>query len=370
MKCLNQVVSIFSILSVTLLFISCGKEQQAPEEIIRPVRYQQVFSTGGSRVRTFSGVVRSGAESNLSFKVPGTVQRVAVKIGEPVRAGQLLAQLDPADYELKVREADAARDQARAMEIQTKANYERVQALYENRNASKNELDAARAAYESAHEQDNVLKRRRDLAERQLEYTKLRAPANGAVAEVKIDANENVQTGQVVIMMTSGSQLEVDVAIPEILISQIRTGQAATISLSALPDKSFKGTVTEVGVASTGFATTYQVTVRFNETDSNIRAGMAAEVAFTFASTHEHERFVVPPFAVGEDRESRFVFVVEANGEPGIGVAKKKRVIVGELTEDGLEILDGLEDGEHLVTAGVSKIHDGQKVKFDITKGE
>ncbi len=369
MKCFNKVFSISSILSIALLFISCGNEQQVPEEVIRPVRYQQIFSTGGSRMRTFSGVVRSGTESNLSFKVPGTVQRVAVKVGDQVRAGQLLAQLDPTDYELKTKEADAARDQARAMEIQAKASYERVQALYENRNASKSELDAARAAYESAHEQDNVQKRRRDLADRQLEYAKLTAPASGAIAEVRIDENENVQTGQVVIVLTSGSRLEVDVAIPEILISQIKRGDPATVTIAALGGKNFKAAVNEVGVASTGFATTYPVTVRFQETDPDIRSGMAAEVAFTFASTHSHERFVVPPFAVGEDREGRFIFVVSPS-DSGLGVAQRKSVTIGELAEDGLEILDGVNDGDYLVTAGVSKLEDGQKVKFDLDKGK
>ena len=83
--------------------------------------------------------------------------------------------------------AIASRDLARAQEIQALANYERVQALYENNNASVSQLDAARAAYESAHEQDNIAKKRRKLTERQLGYTTLRAPRSGAISDVLID---------------------------------------------------------------------------------------------------------------------------------------------------------------------------------------
>ena len=86
-----------------LLFGGCAAEEPQPKPAIRPVRYQQVFSTGGSRDRSFSGIASAGEESNLSFKVRGTVKRVAVKVGDTVRAGQLIAQLDDRDYKLQDR---------------------------------------------------------------------------------------------------------------------------------------------------------------------------------------------------------------------------------------------------------------------------
>lgn len=318
-------------------------------------------------MRTFAGTAQAGTESNLSFRVPGTAQRVAVKVGSEVRAGQILAQLDPADYELQYKEAKAARDQARAREIQARAQYERIQSLYENRNASASDLEAARATYEFAHEQDNIQKRRRDLAERQFEYTTLRAPVSGAVADVMIDINENVKAGQTVAVLTSGSQLEVKIPMPEVLIAQVREGQEVTVTFDAFPNRSFAAVVSEVGVAPTGFATTFPVMVRLRETDPNIRAGMAAEVRFAFSSTHSHERFFVPPVAVGEDRDGRFVFVVDSV-KGGSGIAQRKAVTIGELDDDGLEILSGLEDGDYVITAGVSKIENGQKVKVEPAK--
>ncbi len=352
---------------LALLPVSCGRKEHEQQEILRPVRYVQVFASGGTRTRTFAGTAQAGTESNLSFRVAGTLQRLLIKVGDQVKRGQILSQLDPTDYELQYKEAKAARDQARAREIQAKAQYERTQSLYENRNASASDLEAARAAYEFAHEQDNIQKRRRDLAERQLEYTSLRAPATGAIADVTIDLNENVKAGQTVAVMTSGSQLEVSIPMPEILISQVREGQGVTVTFDALPGKTFPATVSEVGVASTGYGTTFPVMVRLQETATDIRPGMAAEVQFTFSSTHAHERFIVPPVAVGEDRNGRFVFVVDSV-HSGTGVVQRKPVTIGELGDDGLEVLSGLQDGDYVITAGVSKIENGQKVRLEPEK--
>ena len=165
------------------------------------------------------------------------------------------------------------------------------------------------------------------------------------------------------VMLTAGSQIEVEVAIPEMLISQIRTGSPVTVSFDALPGQTSAATVREVGVAATGFATTFPVTVRLNEADSAVRSGMAAEVRFRFESRDQRERIIVPAVAVAEDREGRFVFVVE----PTIGdtaIVKRASVEIGELLNDGLEVFSGLADGDLVVTAGVSKIQAGQKVKL------
>jgi len=356
--------SLIVITFIIITFILSCAEKEDIKEVIRPVRTEQVFSTGGERVRTFSGVVQSGTESKLSFKVPGTVQKVNVDIGKKVRSGQLLIQLDPTDYEIQVKEAENAREMARSAEIQAESNYERIRALYENRSASKSALDAARAGFEATHEQDNISKKRRKLARNQLEYTSLKAPVAGTVSNVMVEENENVQAGQQLVFLTSGSELEVKISMPEILIAQIREGDNVSVTLDAVQGKSFKSKVTEVGVSSTGYATTYPVMVRLVETDPNIRSGMAAEVSFTFEATSNRDCFIVPPVAVGEDRLGRFVFVVQG-ADSGFGNIQKKSVEIGELTTDGLEIMEGLTDGDYLVTAGVSQIQDGLKVKFN-----
>lgn len=346
---------------MALMMSGCGDKQPDAEKIIRPVRYQQVFATGGTRVRSFSGVARAAVESRLSFRVGGTVKQVLVKVGDVVKAGQLIAELDANDYSLQVQEAEASLEQARATARRAAADYDRVRQLYENRNASRSDLDAARAADESARAQVRAVEKRYELAQSQLGYTRLRAAVGGSIAEIAVDINENVKPGDKIALLTSGSKLEIEVSMPGLLISQVREGDAVTASFDAVPNHTFAGRVTEVGVAATGMVTTFPVIVLLSESSSDLRPGLSAEVAFTFQSGDDRERFVVPPVAIGEDREGRHAFVVHRSG-PTSGVVERRTVVTGDLTADGLEVLDGLFEGDLLVTAGVSKIQDSMEV--------
>jgi len=207
---------LFSLALLGLALSGCRQKEPEPTPVIRPVLTRQVFATGGSRIRTFPGVAQSERESRLSFRVPGKIQRLEVKVGDKVRPGQLIAALDPEDYRLQVEEAEASLERARAESRNAEANYARVRALYENRNASRNELDGARAAAESAAAQVLAIQKRLDLARAQQSYTRLEAAEEGAVAEVYVEINENVQAGQPVVLLTGGCSMEVQVGVPSL----------------------------------------------------------------------------------------------------------------------------------------------------------
>ena len=345
-----------------VLPVACGDDEPATE-VLRPVRYTQVFSTGGARERTFSGAAHARVESRLSFRVAGAIQRVPVDVGDAVQVGQLIAELDPEDYRLQREEADAAVNRARAEARNAEANLERVRQLYENNNASRNDLDATRSAAESAAAQVQATVNRRDAARLQLSYTRLGAPAAGRISAVDVEVNENVRAGQIVAVLTSESEMEVEVAVPGVLIARVREGADVIVTFDALPDRSFAATVTEVGVTAGVLATTFPVTVQLDRTVEDLRPGMAAEVAFRFESTDQRERVIVPLVAVGEDRDGRFVFVVQ-RVDSITGVTLRRPVTVGELTDEGFEILDGILDQELVVTAGITRIGDSTRVRL------
>jgi RND family efflux transporter MFP subunit len=141
------------------------------------------------------------------------------------------------------------------------------------------------------------------------------------------------------------------------------------VKFDALPGKTLAGTVDEVGVTTVEGGATFLVTVKLNRPEKEIRAGMAAEVLFEFGQKDAPPRIIVPAVAVGEDRKGRFVFIAEATG-PGKGVVKRRPVEVGELTSDGLEITSGLADGDIVVTAGLSFLEDGRKVRLPGSSGK
>ena len=357
---------------------ACGGGETAEETVIRPVRYEEALAVGAKRERQLSGIAKAGVESQLSFRVGGTIEDLAVTVGRDVSKGDLIARLDATDMQLQLQEAEAALAQAEAAERKAEADYDRVRGLYENQNASKSDLDAARAQAESTGAQVEAARQRLARARRQLSYTRLTAPLDGAIAAVRAEVNENIQPGQTVALLASGSRPEVEVAVPEALISQVREGDAAEVTFDALPGAVFPAVVTEVGVAMTGNASAFLVTVLLEVSDGAIRSGMAATVTLRFGphngsavGSGGKERILVRPVAVGEDRGGRYVFVLEpeAAGEPDdtgerLAVARRRAVEVGELTPEGLEIRAGLADGELVATAGVRRIRDGQTVKL------
>ncbi len=362
-------MKLLSFLFVIVLSVSlshCGKENQIEEkQMIRPVRYVQVFATGGSRVRRFAGVAQAAVESQLSFNVSGTVQRLYVKVGDQVKYGQLLVALDPGDYQLQVQQAEAALLQAKAQLRNAESTYERIRILYENNNASRSQLDNARTSFETTRAAVQATQKQLELAQQQVLYTKLKAPVAGAIAACNVEVNENVMTGQPVIILTSGSQVEIRLSIPEKLITQIKQGTSVRVFFDAIPGRSFEANVIEVGVTPVGTSTTFPVTLKLTQSDKSIRPGMAVTAEIEFVSSSDRERFLVPAQAVIEDNQGRFLYTVEPiQGEKDLGTVVRQKVSVGELTAEGLEIFTGLEDGDRVITAGMSLIKNGLKVRM------
>jgi RND family efflux transporter MFP subunit len=348
-------------MAAVLAMVGCEDVQEEPE-VIRPVRYEVVEGSDSATRRTFSGVSKSGQESRLSFQVSGQVVSVPINVGDTVKKGDTIARMDPADYALQLQNAQASAAQSRAQERNAKATYERTRALYENQNASRQDLDADRTAYESGRAGLEASHQQVRLRQRQLGYTHLKAPETGTLATVDIEVNEYVQAGELVATLLAGEQIEVSVSVPASIIRSIKKGAEAKARFNSLEGKVFAGTVTEVGVASVGGATTFPVTVRLTEGQDQVRAGMSADVTFVFASEKDGPRYSLPISAVGEDREGRFVFILEKTGD-ALGTVHRTPVEVGEILSDGIEILDGVKPGDLVVTAGVSRIYDGLQVR-------
>lgn len=349
--------SMILILLMSLL-VSCS-EPEPPQEIVRPVRYVSIEPAALGQTRVFSGIAKAGLEADLSFKVAGTVERLLVNVGDTVSAGDLIARLDATDYRLRVQEAEAGLRRAQAEERNAQSEYDRVQSLYENNTASRSELDAARAQFESAGANVVSVTKQLEQARRQFEYTTLAAPDSCAVASTGVEVNENVQAGQTIASVTCGGAGEIEFSVPENVISRISKDQPVQISFNAISDEPLSGFVSEVGVAVTSASQTYPVTAALFDWHPGIRPGMAAEVSLEF---EPGETISVPAVAVGEDRNGRFVFVLEEL-DGGFGTARRRAVDVGELTAQGLQISSGLDAGDKVVTAGVSRITDGLKVR-------
>lgn len=352
-----------ALLATALLATACDKkEPPKPKEVIRPVRFVTVALDEGTRERVFAGQSKAGLESRLSFKVAGTVVELDAKVGDTVEEGQILAQIDPKDYDLQVQEARAAIAQASAQARNAKAQYNRVRQLYENRSASRADLDAARAAKDSAAASVTSLRQRLKLLKSQKGYTSLEAPTKGRISQVAVEKNENVQAGQpIVVLVAQGSNPEVTVGVPEVLIGKVKKGMPVGVRFDAIEGETLDATVTEIGEASQG--STFAVTASLDKNDPRVRQNMAAEVVFVFEQG-EGPRIVVPPVSVGSEGKDRYVYLVDREGQTSLGKVRRQAVETGELTGEGLVVKQGLSAGDMLVTAGVSRIKPGQQVRL------
>ena len=350
--------------------VACGDTQPTEREtVIRPVRVEKVTAGGGKRTRTFSGSASAGHESKLSFRVGGTLKEMSVKLGDRVRKGQVMARLDPRDYELQVQQARASLNQAQAQQRNAGAAYERTRGLYENNNASINDLDTARAAMESAQAQVEALTKQLQLAESQLSYTELTVPLDGLIADVLPEVNENVRAGQAIAVLNAGDRPEVTFSVPEQLIREVREGNPVSARFDAIPGRRFAATITEVGVATGDTATTFTVRATLDRANDEVRQGMATEVTLTFGETGDRSKLYVKPKAVVEDQGGRFVYVASPTGE-GLGTVERRSVQTGVLAEDGLEIREGLWEGDLLVVAGLRFMKEGLVVRLAETVEE
>lgn len=384
----------FFIVILTATLFGCKSNNEAVTENIRPVRYATITQSGGKDVRFFSGTAQASNETNLSFRVNGTISKLNVKLGDRVRKGQLIATIDPSDYNIQYEQSVAQKKGAEAQLqssqtqiksaesqlITTKSTYERVEKLYENNSVPLSEYEQAKAAYEAALEQHKAAKAQYDASQtqvttsqkqieasrNQVTYTRLTAPFNGVITFVNVEENELVGSGTPVAVISSEGKPEVNVGVPEIFINKIKKGQAVSITFSVLPNQPFDGVVEEVAYAA-GASPTYPVIVRIVNPADAIRPGMAANVTFDFSDGKKvtsTPKTVAPVKSVGEDTEGNFVFVLEKSEESQHFIVKKRTVEIGNLVADGFEVNSGVEEGELVATAGLKSLLDGMKVKL------
>jgi membrane fusion protein, multidrug efflux system len=353
---------------VTLLFAAgiaaCTEPPPPPTaEIIRPVRYLDVVAEDATVTRVFSGSAEADEEVDISFKVAGTLRERPVTVGDRVEPGDLLGKLDGRDFSVAVKEAEARLARAIAEVRNADSNYERARELYENDNVSKSELGTARATAESAEALVRVARQSLTDSRLQLSYTEIRAPEACEVAQTFMEVNENVTSGQPIVRLNCGACPDVRVSVPETQIGSIKVGNPASVVFGAIPGRRFRSIVDEVGVAMSAHSMTFTVVVEVVEDCDLIRSGMAADVEFRIPSAFTGQRIRVPWVAVGEDRNGRYVFVLES-GDDTYAIARRRPIEIADTTGDSIIIESGLAPGDRIVTAGVRRISDRQKVKL------
>jgi len=363
-----------SLIACSLLVLAaagCREPEPPPEIPPRAIRWMRVTNDLPAEVRIISGIVTAVDETKLAFEVGGTVEEVAVNLGDRVERDQVLARLDPEPFELSVRDAEAELAAATARSQAAIANYERTQELFNADVASRQELDRDIAQRDSSSSHVEAAQARLNLARRDLRRSVLRAPFAGSISVRNVDPAMKLASGEVAFELDSEeSGLRVEVQMPETLIGRIERGMHAQVTFPSLrmgPNASpepIDAVVTEIGTrASSGNA--FPVRADLLETRDGLRSGMTAEVTFSLPKVDADDLgidgYLVPFAAVrlGQDAAySAFVY------DEATSTVHSKPIRTGGVRGNEVAVLSGLEDGDIIATAGVSFLRDGQTVRL------
>ena len=362
MKLLQKITLI---LLIATFSISCSKEQTSTKEVIRPVRYTVIGKQSDSKVKSFRGVATAGNEIELSFRSTGIISKLNVKAGQRVKKGDLIAKLDNIQAQLSYQKAQSALNSARSSMKTAKSTLERSRILYEKGSYSLSDYENAKNSFQSALDTYESSVKTLEMEKDKIEYGFIYAPKNGIIASKNVNVNETVGSGQVIAVLNAGKELNIVVGLPGSLINKVSIGSEPLITFSAISGQSFTGNVIEVAPIINSEQSTFPVKVDIKKPSAEIKPGMIASVKFTFDQNMEtaSDHLIVPVKSVGEDGNGNYVFVVESD-DTKIGTVKKQTIQIGSLTNLGFEVLEGLEEGQKVATAGLQTLLDGQKVRL------
>ncbi len=395
--------------------------EKAPEpEIVRPVRTEVLGYRDQGFKGIYQGTIQASKRVDLSFRISGPLVELPVRKGQEVKAGDLLARIDPRDFknhldsansqlkqlEAKLSEmrsgaraedvssAQAAVNAAQSQFTEAEANYKRFKSLMEQGAISQVQYEQYRTAYnvarsslqsaqgnlqkarsgarkEELQQQEAVIQAQRSVVEAArsaLSDTEMKAPFDGVVADTFADNHQFVQAQQSILSLQDLSNIEMVVHVPDGDVVRMREKEVdkltMTANLDSMPGRTFDITFKEFSTQADPKTQTYQATMTMAYPEGlTVLPGMAVTVTVdvtpkAILDHKEDEGFSVPSDAVFSDGSATYLWLFAD------GVAKKVPVVLGDLEGDRISVQGELSPGDVVITAGVHFLREGQKVRL------
>ena len=355
-----------------MLFIAfsvfgCSKQEAEEKEIIRPVRHFQIPSPGQFSQRNFPGRAQATQEIDLAFRVTGPLISRPVDVGDEVKAGDIVARIDPQDFQVAVNSAQGKLDNAIAASQRAESEYQRELKILKADPGATSQTAVDRKREQRDKARANIKSFAADLegAKDQLSYTYLKAPFDGNVVKTYVENFENVQAKQPIVRILDDSSIEMVVNIPESLISLAPHVEDIKVVFDPFLDTEIPAQIKEIGTEASATTRTYPVTLVMQQPeDKKILPGMAGKASGRPPSEMVGRTLGVeiPVTSVFTDESSgdSFVWVID---ESNLTVSKRQ-VEVDQMGDRGVRIISGLEEDELIASAGVNYLFEGQKVKL------
>ncbi len=346
-----------AVLATALLVTACSKP--APSE--EPVRAVKVSTVGMASIQSgaeFSGEVRPRVESRLGFRVAGKLVRRPVELGQMVKAGQVLAQLDPQDYKLATEAARAQVAAAATNRDLAAADFKRFKELRDQNFISGAELERRETALKAAQAQLDQAQAQLNSQGNQASYTTLVADMAGVVTAINAEPGQVVSAGTPVVQIAQDGPRDVVFSVPEDKVAMIKAGSAVDVKVWA-SKTTVKGVVREVAASADPVTRTFVVKVALESKDT-LALGTTVSVVPQAFDRSGVQVVKLPTSALVQSGKSTAVWVLDSASM----TVKLQPITVA--TADGNEVVvaDGLQPGMQVVIAGVHVLSPGQKVSI------
>ena len=339
---MNVIVKTLLVGGVCLASVACSSKKGAEAatetvaEVAKPkVTTAQVHIQDVDQQSVFTGNVEGYAVNNITPQQPRRITRLLVDVGDHVKKGQLVAELD-----------NSALAQAKAQYENNKANFERSDELYKFGGESKANWQAMQTAYEVS----------KSTYENMLENTTLVSPISGVVTARNYDVGD-MAAGMPIFVVQRINPVKITINVSESLYTYIKKGMAVEVELDALPEQKFTAKVSRITPSIDASTRTFPVELTLANDKELVKPGMYARVTMNYGT---RKNIVVPDVAVVKQLGSgnRYIYVYKQDGTVAF-----QRVELGRRMNDKYEILSGLADGDEVVTSGQIALKDGIAVE-------
>ena len=334
----------------------CAPPEKPPAPEIRPVRVIAAEKTGGGDMVSLSGTIQAETEVNLAFRIDGRMITRKVNVGDTLKAGQLVAELDPQNEQSALQSARADLAAARGQLVEAQTNFERFRTLAARGAVSQAEFDRMTQIFRTTQAQVDSALAQQSIAENRLSYTRLVADAPGVVTAVGLEPGEVVQAGRMVVQIARQDGRDAVFDVPANVKDMVPDNPEIAVALTMDPSVTAVGRVREISPRADPATGTWRVRVGLTDPPAAMHLGSTVTGRMQVGGIESIE---VPAQALTRFENEPSVWVVD----PATQTVALRQVEVLRFDPAGVLIGRGLEPGEQVVVAGVQALHPGQKVR-------
>ncbi|WP_158624822.1 efflux RND transporter periplasmic adaptor subunit [Gynurincola endophyticus] len=328
-------------LTVVVILAACkqtpGADAVSPRTI--PVITYTVQYDSVQSALQLSGNIDANTTVKLGFLVAGKIQQFGWNEGDRISKGQLVAQLDPANYQI-------AKEMADVQVKQVEDEFQRIKILHERNSVSESDFKKVEYTLQSALTQQK-------LQQKNLTDTRLYAPITGVVLKKLSENGEIVSTGYPIVVLADINKVKVNAYLPETQLQDVRIGQTATVSISALGE-TFTGKVKEIAGAAEATTRAFTIRIEIDNPQLKIKPGMIADVQLS--GQQKKSILQVPLSTIIRTTEGQtYVYTVDKEK----GQAFQRNISIGAINGENVEVITGLAAGETIVSGGQQKLANG-----------